>query len=58
VQFLKLASLENALNQVAQPVIAREAQSRNAPPGNVAQTQCPARRYDARQRSAARIRRA
>jgi len=58
VQFLKLASLENALNQVAQPVIAGKAQPRNTPPGNIAQPQCPASRYDARQRRATSVSRA
>src|SRR6267154_3892711 len=58
VQFLKLASLENSLNQVAQPVITGKAQPRNAPPGNIAQAQGPASRYDARQRRAASVGRA
>jgi hypothetical protein len=36
-QILELPRLENALDQVAQPVITRKTQPRNAPPRNIPQ---------------------
>src|SRR5229473_606851 len=56
VQVLELPCLENTLDQVAQPVVARQAQPRDAPPRNVPQAQRPASSHDAGQRRTARIR--
>ena len=58
LQILELARLKYTLDKIAEPVIAGEAQSRNAPPRDVSQSQRPAGRHNPSQRSAARIRRA
>jgi hypothetical protein len=57
-QIFEILRVENAVDQIAEAMIAGEAEARNAPAADVAEFQCAAGGDDARQRSAARVGRA